>query len=52
MSPLGNDHANDHSIINYGINLYASLKNIDLNAKDNCTYHKIGSQSALIIFRS
>ena len=46
MSPLGNDHASDHSIINYAINLYASLKKIDLNAKDNCTYHKIGSQSA------
>lgn len=46
MSPLGNDHASDHSIINYGINLYASLKNIDLNGKDNCTYHKIGSQAA------
>jgi len=46
MSPLGNDHASDHSIINYGINLYASLKKIDLNAKDNCTYHKIGSQAA------
>ena len=46
MSPLGNDHASDHSMINYAINLYASLKKIDLNAKDNCTYHKIGSQSA------
>jgi Uma2 family endonuclease len=46
MSPLGNDHASDHSIINYGIHLYASLKNIDLNGKDNCTYHKIGSQAA------
>lgn len=40
MSPLGNDHASDHSIISYGINLYASLKRINLNGKDNCTYQK------------
>ena len=25
MSPLGNDHASDRSMINYGINLYAIL---------------------------
>ena len=42
MSPLGNDHASDHSIINYAINLYAALKGIKLNGKDNCTYRKTG----------
>ncbi len=25
MTPLGNDHASDHSIINYAIHLYAGL---------------------------
>jgi Uma2 family endonuclease len=46
MSPLGQDHASDHSIINYAINLYAVLKGIDLNGKDNCTYRKTGYQDA------
>ncbi|MGK7923837.1 MAG: Uma2 family endonuclease [Spirulina sp.] len=46
MSPLGNDHASDHSIINHGIHLYAALKNLDLNGKDNCTYHKTDCKSA------
>lgn len=46
MSPLGNAHASDHSIIGYGINLYASLKKIDLNGKDNCTYRKTNYHSA------
>ena len=40
MSPLGNDHASDHSIINSAINIYAALKGINLNAKDNCSYRK------------
>ncbi len=46
MSPLGNDHASDHSIINHAIHLYAALNNIELNGKDNCTYQRIGSKSA------
>jgi len=46
MSPLGHDHACDHSIISHAIHLYASLKKIDLNGHDNCTYHKTGSKSA------
>lgn len=46
ISPLGNDHASDHSIIGYVINLYASFKKIDLNGKDNCSYRKIGYQEA------
>jgi Uma2 family endonuclease len=46
MSPVSNDHASDHSIISGAINLYASLKPIDLNGKDNCSYRKIGYQEA------
>ncbi len=40
MSPVGNDHASDHTIIIYAIHLFAAIKNIDLNGKDNCTYRK------------
>lgn len=40
MSPLGNDHASDHSIVTYAVHLFAALKKIDLNGKDNCTYRK------------
>ncbi len=46
MSPLGNDHASDHSIINTAINIYVALKSISLNAKDNCSYRKTGYQEA------
>ena len=46
MSPIGNDHARDHSIINSAVNLYAAVKPIDLNGKDNCSYRKIGYQEA------
>ena len=42
MSPVGNAHASDHSIIIYAVHLFASLKGIDLNGKDNCTYRKTG----------
>ncbi len=40
MSPLGNNHASDHSLINYLIFLYATLKGIELNGKDNATLRK------------
>ena len=40
MTPIGNDHSRDHSIINYGIHLYAALKNIPLNITDNCSYRQ------------
>ena len=46
MSPLGNDHASDHSIINYAVHLFASIKGINLNGKDNCTYRKTGLRDA------
>jgi Uma2 family endonuclease len=42
MPPVGNDHASDHSIITYAVHLFAGLKQIDLNGKDNCTYRKAG----------
>jgi Uma2 family endonuclease len=44
MTPLGNDHASDHLIIGYAIQLYASLKQIELNGKDNCSYRRAGYQ--------
>ena len=40
MTPIGNDHSQDHSIINNAIYLYATLKGIPLNGKDNCSYRK------------
>ncbi len=46
MSPLGNDHSRDHSIINSAINLYVFLKGINFNANDNCSYRKTGYQEA------
>lgn len=46
MPPLGHDHACDHTIITYAINLYAALKSIDLNGSDNCTYRKTGDRDA------
>lgn len=46
MTPLGNDHSKDHSIINYAVILFASIKGIDLNAHDNCTYRKQGVEDA------
>ncbi|MFP4693920.1 MAG: Uma2 family endonuclease [Halothece sp.] len=40
MLPVSNDHARDHSIILYAVNLFATLKNIKLNSNDNCSYRK------------
>lgn len=42
MTPIGNDHSQDHSIINHAVYLYATLKGIPLNGKDNCSYRKTG----------
>ena len=44
MPPIGNDHASDHSIIIFAVNLFATMKGIKFNSKDNCTYRKIGFQ--------
>ena len=46
MPPVGNDHSRDHSIIIYAVNLFASIKGIDLNGNDNCTYRKTGFDEA------
>ncbi|MEM9537878.1 MAG: Uma2 family endonuclease [Cyanobacteria bacterium P01_E01_bin.42] len=46
LFPSGHDHASDHTIINYAINLYATVKAIALNGKDNCSYRKTGVREA------
>ncbi|MEH1966790.1 MULTISPECIES: Uma2 family endonuclease [unclassified Nostoc] len=46
MPPIGNDHASDHTIIIFAVNLFASIKGIALNGKDNCTYRKTGFNEA------
>lgn len=42
MPHVSNAHASDHSIINGAINLYASLKAIDFNGNDSCSYRQVG----------
>lgn len=44
MSPIGSDHASDHTIIIFAVNLFATLKGIPLNGRDNCTYRLSGVQ--------
>ncbi|ACK73410.1 protein of unknown function DUF820 [Gloeothece citriformis PCC 7424] len=46
MTPLGNPHSRDHAIVIVAVNLFASLKGIDLDGHDNCTYRKTGFQDA------
>jgi len=46
MSPVGNDHSRDHSIVIYAVHMFAGIKGIDLNGHDNCTYRKIGFNEA------
>jgi Uma2 family endonuclease len=46
MPPVGNDHSRDHSIVIYAVHLFASIKGIDLNGNDNCTYRKTGYNDA------
>lgn len=46
MTPLGHDHASDHTMIIFAVNLFASIKGIDVHGLDNCTYRKTGSQDA------
>jgi Uma2 family endonuclease len=42
MTPIGNEHSQDHSIINHAVYLYATLKGIPLTGKDNCSYRQAG----------
>jgi len=46
MTPLGNDHASDHTIIMLAVNLFATFNEIDFNGKDNATIRKSGLQDA------
>lgn len=39
IGTVGNSHAQAHSMINHAIHLYATLRGISLNGKDNCSYH-------------
>ncbi len=42
MPPVGDAHSQDHSIVMFAVNLFATLKGIDIKGRDNCTYRKIG----------
>jgi Uma2 family endonuclease len=42
MSPLGLPHSRDHLIIIHAVCLFASIRNLDLNGHDNCSYRKAG----------
>jgi Uma2 family endonuclease len=42
MLPVGFDHAKDHSVLAFAINLFAILKAIPLTIADNCSYRKAG----------
>ncbi|MEM8830820.1 MAG: Uma2 family endonuclease [Cyanobacteria bacterium P01_G01_bin.19] len=44
MTPIGNDHSKDHSIINYAVYLYATFKDIPLDGNDNCSFRRFGSR--------
>ncbi|PSB12156.1 hypothetical protein C7B76_22440 [filamentous cyanobacterium CCP2] len=44
MLPVGSDHSRDHSLILFAVNLFATLRGIPFNARDNCTYRKAGVQ--------
>jgi Uma2 family endonuclease len=46
MTPIGNDHARDHTVIMLAVNLYAIFKGIDFNGMDNCSYRKTGYREA------
>ena len=46
MSALGNPHSRDHFIVIAAIALFASIRGIDLDGHDNCTYRKTGCAEA------
>ncbi|WP_088243333.1 Uma2 family endonuclease [Calothrix rhizosoleniae] len=46
MPPVGNDHASDHTVIITAVSLFAAIKGIPMNGKDNCTYRKTDYQEA------
>ncbi|WP_017325839.1 Uma2 family endonuclease [Synechococcus sp. PCC 7336] len=42
MAPVGSDHSCDHTIVSYAVTLYAGLRSLDLQGRDNCTFRKPG----------
>ena len=40
MSPVGNDHACDHTLVIIAVGLFTALKGIPITGRDNCTYRK------------
>ncbi|MBF2083431.1 Uma2 family endonuclease [Thermoleptolyngbya sp. C42_A2020_037] len=46
MTPIGNDHACDHTVVIVAVGLFSALRNITLTGRDNCTYRKTGYSEA------
>jgi hypothetical protein len=46
MVTIGNDHARDHAVVMLVVILYATLRDIDFNGMDNCSYRRVGYQEA------
>ncbi len=42
MAALGNPHSRDHGIVMGAVFLFATLRKLDLDIHDNCTYRKTG----------
>ncbi len=42
MPPVGFDHASDHGIIFFAVNLFCTLKGIPIKGLINCSYRKVG----------
>lgn len=40
--PIGSDHADAHALLLFAVSLFATLRNLELTAKDNCSYRKVG----------
>ena len=46
MSPVGNDHACDHTLVIIAVGLFTALKDILITGRDNCTYRKTNVREA------
>lgn len=46
ITPIGNDHACDHTVVIVAVGLFSALRNITLTGRDNCTYRKTGHSEA------
>ena len=42
MAALGNPHSRDHYIVMVAVTLFTSLRKLDIDGHDNCTYRKTG----------